>query len=101
MKKQFDIVLKSMDELTQQTELTRTLIKTKKTVSPNENSSKNISYSEAVQLSPILLKPTSSQTLSKDQINETFSQALDKIKAATAKVIENGKKFSKYTTRRN
>ena len=43
------------------------------------------------KLSPIVLKPTSNQTLSKDQINETMSQPLDKIKVASAKVTEKGK----------
>ena len=74
-----------------QTELTRTLIENKKTDSPNESSSKNISYAEAVKLSPIVLKPTSSQTLLKDQINEKMSRALDKIKVARAKVTKNRK----------
>ena len=47
-----------------QTESTGTLIVNRKTESPNENSSKKkISYPEGVQLSPIELKPTSSQTL--------------------------------------
>ena len=63
-----------------QTELTRTLIETKKTGSPNEISPKNLRYAEAVKLSPIVLNPTSSQTLSKDQMNEKMSQALDKSK---------------------
>ena len=42
-------------------------------------------------LSPIVLKPTSNQTLSKEQINEKMSQALDKIKVASSKVTKNGK----------
>ena len=75
----------------QKTDITRTLTENKKTDSPNESSDKNFSYAEAVKLSPIVLKPTSNQTLSKDQINEKMSQALDKIKVASAKVTENGK----------
>ena len=67
MKKQSGTTLKSMDELMKQTELTRTLIKNKKTDSLNESSSKNFRYAEAVKLSPIVLKPTSSQTLSKEK----------------------------------
>ena len=59
-----------MDELMKHTEFTTTLIENKKTESPNETSPKNINYAEAAQLAPIVLKPTSSQTLSKDQINE-------------------------------
>ena len=62
-----------------QTELTRALIENKKTDSPNERSSKIMSYTEDVQMSSIVLKPTSSQILSKDQIYEKMSQALDKI----------------------
>ena len=57
-----------------QTDLTRTLIGIKKIDSPNESSSKNLSYAEAVKLSPIVPKPTSSQTVSKDQINDKMSQ---------------------------
>ena len=83
-KKQSDTILKSMDELMKLTELTRTLIENKKNDSPNESSDKNFSYAEAVKLSPIVLKPTSNQTLSKDQINEKMSQALDKIEVASA-----------------
>ena len=90
-KKQSDTILKSMDQIMKQTELTRTCIKNKKTESPNESSSKNFSYAEAVQLSPIVLKPLSSQTLSKVQTNGKMSQALDEIKVAYAKVTENGK----------
>ena len=74
-----------------ETELTRTLIENKKTDSPNESSDKDFSYADAVKLSPIVLKPNSKQTLSKDQINEKMSQALDKIKVASAKVTKNGK----------
>ena len=59
----------------------------------NESFSKNFSYVESVKLSPIVLKPTSSQTLSLDQLNEKMSQALGKIKVASAKVTENGKKL--------
>ena len=44
MKKQSDTILNSMDELMKQTDLTRTFIENKKTDSPNESSSKNISY---------------------------------------------------------
>ena len=60
MKKQSDNILKSMDELMEQTELTRTLVEIKKTYNPNESSSKNISYAQAVKLSPVVLKPISS-----------------------------------------
>ena len=73
------------------TELTRKLSENKKTDSPNESPSKNFSYAEAAKLSPIVLKPNSSQTLSKDQINEKISQALHKIKVACAKFTENRK----------
>ena len=59
-----------MDELMKQTELTRKFIENKRTDSLYESSSKNISYAEVVQLFPIVLKSTSSQTLSKDKINE-------------------------------
>ena len=76
-----------------QTDLNRTLIENKKTDTPNKSSSKNYGYAEAVKLSPIIPKPTSSQTLSKDQINEKMSQALDKIKLASAKFTEIGKIF--------
>ena len=86
MKKQSDTILKSMDELMKQTELTRTLIENKKADNPKESSDKDFSYAEAVKFSPIVLKPTSNQTISKDQINEKMSQALDKIKVASAKV---------------
>ena len=58
-----------MDDLMKQTEITRTLIEKEKTNSPNERSSKNISYAEALKPSPIVLKRTPSQTLSRDQIN--------------------------------
>ena len=91
MKKQSDTILKSMDELVKQTELTRTLIENRKTDRPNENSDKNFSYEEAVKLSLVVLKPTSNQTISKDQNNEKISQALDKIKVVSSKVTENGK----------
>ena len=74
-----------------QTELTRTLIENKITDSPNESSSTNNSYAEAVQLSPIVLKLTPNQTLSKDQFNEKLSQALDEFKVASAKVTKNRK----------
>ena len=70
MKKQSDTILKSIDEVMKQTELNRTHIENKKADSLNENSSKNYSYAEAVKLSPTVLKPTSSQTLSYDQINK-------------------------------
>ena len=63
-KKQYDTNLKSMGEVMKQTELTRTLIVKIKTDSPNESFPKNISYSEAVKLSPIVLKPTPNQTFS-------------------------------------
>ena len=43
MKKQSDTILKSMHELMKQTVTTRTLTENKKTDSPNEISSKNIS----------------------------------------------------------
>ena len=74
-----------------QTELTRTLIENKKTDRPNENSSKNISYAEAVKLSPIVLKQTSSQTRLKEENNEKMSRDIDKIKVASAKVNEEWK----------
>ena len=67
-------------ESMKQTELTKMLIENIKTDSPDESSSKNISYAEAVKLSPILLKPNSSQTVSRDQINGKMSQALVKSK---------------------
>ena len=51
MKQQTDTILKSMEESMKQTEVTRTLIENKKTVGPNESSSKNFSYTEAVKLS--------------------------------------------------
>ena len=41
---------------------------------------KNISYAEAIQISPIVLQPNSSQTLLKQKINEKISQALEKMK---------------------
>ena len=88
MKKQSVTDLKSLNELIKQTKLNWTLIDNKKPDSPNVSSSKNISYAEAVQLSLIVPKLTSSQTLSKDQINDNSSQALDKIKEASAKVTE-------------
>ena len=80
-----------------QTDITRTLIEAKETDSLNETSSKNFSYAEAVKLSPIVLKPASSWTLSKDQINEKISHTLDQIKVASEKVTENGKNNSKCT----
>ena len=45
-----------MDDLMKQTESTKTLIENNKSDNHNESSSKNISYAEAVQLSPIALK---------------------------------------------
>ena len=77
-----------MDELMKQIELTRYFIENKKTISLNESSSKNICYAEAVKLSPFVSIPTLGQTLSKDQINEKVSQALDNIKLAKAKNTE-------------
>ena len=84
-----------------QTEITRTLIENKKADNPKESSDKDFSYAEAVKLSPIVLKPTSNQTLSKDQINEKMSQALDKIKVASAKFTENGKILVNVPTKVN
>ena len=80
-----------MDELTKQEELTRTLIESKKAESPTESLSKNVSCAGAVQLSPIVLKPTSSRTLLKGQGNYLISEALKKIKLVNEKVIEIGK----------
>ena len=94
-KKQSETILKSMDEIMKQTELTRTIFENKKTDCPEESLPNNISYAEAVHLSPVVLKPTSSQTFSKDQFNEKISQALDKIKVSSAKVTENRKKIVK------
>ena len=74
-----------------QTELPRPYIKNKIPDSPNESSSKNISYTEAVQLSPIVLKSTSSQTFSRTQVNAKRSWASNKTKEASAKAIKNGK----------
>ena len=84
-----------------QIELTRTLIENKKTDGPNKSSSENISYTEAVQLYPSALKPTSSQTLPNDQINEKMSQALDKGKVASVKVTESGKTLVNVPNKEN
>ena len=95
MKKQSDVTLKSMDELMKRTELTRTLVENTKIDSPIESLFRKQSYAEAVQLSPIILKPTSNQTLSRDQINEKMSQALDKLKWLVSKGTENGNRTKK------
>ena len=42
-------------------------------------------------MNPIVLKPTSSPTISKDKTIENLSRALDKIKVVSAKFTENGK----------
>ena len=47
--------------------------------------------------SPMELKPSSSETLSKDQVYEKMPQALDKIKVATAKFTEKIQNISKCT----
>ena len=66
-------------------------MKIRKLIDLRKTLPKNFSYAEAVKLSPIVLKPISSETLSKDQINEKMSQALVKIKVASAKFTVNGK----------
>ena len=63
-----------------QTELIRTPFETKKTDSPNERSTKNISYAKAVKLSPVKLKPTSSQGLLRDQIIEKMYQTCKRLR---------------------
>ena len=83
MNKQSETTLNLMDELMKQIELFRTRTESKKTYSPNESSSKDISYTKTVKLSPIIMKPTSSKTPSN----------LDKIKVTGARVTENEKKI--------
>ena len=76
-------------------------MKIRKLITLRKALTKTFSYAEAVKLPPIVLKPTSNQTPSKDQINEKMSQALDKSKVASAKVTENGKILVNVPTKVN
>ena len=99
LKKQADLIMKTNMELLKQCELSRTLSEncnskngqSKDPPTNSKNCSDNASYSETVKTSLLVLKPTTSTQLCKDQITNQMSQALGKTKVSSAKVTDNGK----------
>ena len=99
LKKQADSILRSTDELLKQCELSRTLSQKccknpvqKDNISTKPNSiSSNASYADTVKNSLLVLKPTQSSSMTKDQITDKMSHALGKLKVTSAKVSDNGK----------